>query len=232
MKEALILAGGKGLRLSSITKGGQKVIVRISKEKTFLEYILEKLYLEKFKIVHLATGYKATDVEKLINSLKLNNFVKIIKEKKSLGTGGAILNALPYIKTKKLLVINGDTFNDINYSDLFKIHKSINSDISILTKYIENVSRYGEIETDKKNRILKFSEKNPNIKPGLINAGVYIINTNTLKICSEKHFSIEKFFSDNALKFKIYSIKSDKKFIDIGIPEDFYKFQTYFSKEL
>ena len=79
----MILAGGKGLRLSSITKGGQKVIVRISKEKTFLEFILEKLYLEKFKIIYLATGYKATDVEKLINSLKLNNFVKIIKEKTS-----------------------------------------------------------------------------------------------------------------------------------------------------
>ena len=113
---------------------------------------MEKLYLEKFKIIYLATGYKATDVEKLINSLKLNNFVKIIKEKKKpLGTGGAILNALPYIKTKKLLaVINGDSFNDIYYSNLFKIHKSINSDISILTKYVEDVSRYGEIETDKK----------------------------------------------------------------------------------
>ena len=60
----------------------------------------------------------------------------------------------------------------------------------------------------------------------------YILSILTHKICSEKHFSIEKFFSDNVLKLKICSIKSDKKFIDIGIPEDFYKFQTYFSKEL
>ena len=57
MKQALILAGGKGTRLRSITQGGQKIIVNVA-GKTFIEHILERLMSEDFQMIYLAVGYR------------------------------------------------------------------------------------------------------------------------------------------------------------------------------
>ena len=85
-KKALILAGGRGTRLQSVTGGSQKVIVKVG-NKTFLQIILEKLCSEKFNEIYLATGYQALEVKKIIKQIKLPIKINIIQEDKPLGTG-------------------------------------------------------------------------------------------------------------------------------------------------
>lgn len=225
MKTALILAGGKGKRLWPVTKGAQKVIVNIG-DKPFIKIIIDKLLAEKFNEIYIATGYKSKEVKTYIDTLNLNHIIRVIEEDMPLGTGGAILNALFKIKNDKLVVLNGDTYNDITYSSLLSIHDQNKCDISILSKLVNDISRYGEIITNKDNRILKFIEKKGDKRPGVINVGAYVLYKNIFSEETHKVFSFEDFLSKNVLKLKIFSVPSSGEFVDIGIPEDLLKFKN------
>jgi D-glycero-alpha-D-manno-heptose 1-phosphate guanylyltransferase len=225
MKQALILAGGKGTRLRSITQGGQKVIVNVA-GKTFIEHILERLMSEDFHIIYLAVGYRSDDVKDLINRLSLNHIVKTIDEDTPLGTGGALVNALATVRTEKLIVLNGDSYNDINYSQFLLDHEKFGADVSILTKFVSNISRYGEIKTQKTNKIYKFVEKTGENRAGVINVGVYAIKAGIFNKKIPKIFSLEDFLAQNVNKLNMISVPAEGEFIDIGTPEDFEYFKS------
>ena len=145
MKEAIILAGGKGTRLRSLTKGGQKVVISVG-EKSFIELLLEQLEREGFEKVHLALGYRAEEVKKVILDLNLNLDINTINEFTPLGTGGAVKNALEEVCADDVVVLNGDSLNEVNYSKILAEHKQSKADVSILAKSVPNVARYGEIQ--------------------------------------------------------------------------------------
>jgi len=220
MTKAIILAGGKGTRLWPITNGGQKVIVNIA-GKSFLEFIIEKLIQENFTKVYLAIGYKSDDVTKLIMNLNLDIDIELIVESKALGTGGAIKNVLSKLPVGDYVIINGDSYNEINYTKFFKRHEFLKADVSILTKYVKNISRYGTLKLDNDNRVERFLEKTGRDVPGIINAGVYVVKSNIFDNIQKEIFSFEIFLADIVLKHKIISIPSNSYFIDIGTPEDF-----------
>ena len=55
-------------------------------------------------------------------------------DKSQLGTGGAIKNALKLSNNENLIIINGDTYYDINLEKLINDHKVNNSDITLAVK--------------------------------------------------------------------------------------------------
>ena len=115
MRQAVILAGGFGTRLSHIVPDKPKPLAPIGKYNTpFLEFVVKTLKKQGFDNFVFLTGYKAEQIEKQFKRLKNTTF---IKEEKALGTGGAILNAFDKLQDE-FFVINGDTF-----FDSFKIHK-------------------------------------------------------------------------------------------------------------
>ena len=223
LKQALILAGGKGMRLKSITKGSQKVLIKVG-NKSFLEILLAKLKKEKFDAVNIAVGYKAEDVSLLVSKSKISLDINLIYEKEPLGTGGAIFNAFQYIDEENILVLNGDSYNDIDYSKFLDSHLDSQNDISILTKEIDDIRRYGQVITDQSKRIIKFNEKSSLNINGQISLGVYGINKNVFKNCANRVFSFENFLSQKTGELIIGAIQMDGHFIDIGIPEDYYQF--------
>lgn len=222
----LILAGGEGKRLRSITHGGQKVVVKIGKE-TFLEMMLNKLIIQKFSKVYLAVGYRSEEVKSVLKISLFKDNIKFITEDSPLGTGGAIVNALKVINCDQILVLNGDSFNDIDFKRFFHKHLRYGSDVSILTKKVENVERYGEVVVGSEHRINSFYEKREGKRPGIINLGVYAIKTKIFENMEIKKFSIEEYFTKNVNCLDIRSISSNGDFIDIGTPSDYEKFLNF-----
>ena len=117
--DLVVLAGGKGSRIKSLLKKKAKPMAIFNK-KPFLEYILQNYSKYRFKNIFLLTGYKSKEI---INKFHKNyyNFTLIncLKEKKLMGTGGA----LSILKKKKLndfILINGDTFLNVDLSKLIK----------------------------------------------------------------------------------------------------------------
>jgi len=218
--QAIILAGGFGTRLRTVVADRPKPMADVNGEP-FLSYLLDKLDMEGFNKVVLAVGYMADYIESYYKNKYKNLDIIYSVEDEPLGTGGCIKKALEYIDEDYAYVLNGDTYFDIDLRDMAK-----DADITIACKYFENFSRYGKVEIDSNNRITKFREKEPN-QTGYINGGIYLVKKNVFDNFNlSQKFSLESdFFNVYMDKLNIKAFKSSDYFMDIGIPEDYFKFK-------
>lgn len=218
--QAIILCGGLGTRLKSIIKDIPKPMAPIN-DKPFLEFIFEYLKKQGIKEVILAVSYKYEVMQEYFKDEFLGIKIKYSIEKEPLGTGGAIKEALKFIKNEAY-VLNGDTFFDIDLSKL-KLNRS---KICITLKQMQNFDRYGTVNVDDQGIVTSFEEKVFK-KQGLINGGIYLLKKDIFdKFDLEKKFSFEEFLQENYIKLKARAEIFDDYFIDIGVPEDYYNFTT------
>lgn len=221
--DAIILAGGLGTRLRSVVNEVPKCMAPVC-EKPFLHYILA--YLKKFKEIDrvvLSLGYKHELIVEWIEQQTefLFQFQYSI-EKEPLGTGGAIKKALSLVQSNEVIILNGDTFFDVDISLLIKSHRINNSLLSIALKPMMDFNRYGNVEIDNNNHIIAFKEKSY-CERGQINGGIYIINsTNEMMDNLPEQFSFETEVLQRQINNRdIYGFIHNGYFIDIGIPEDY-----------
>jgi len=192
LKKAVILTGGLGKRLKSLTNNLPKPMLLIQ-GRPILYYAIENLRKQNISEIILSVGYKA---EKIIDYFgdgkEFGVNISYSKEEKPLGTGGAIKLAAKNIK-EDFIVLNGDNVADFNFYKMYKIHKRNQAKITLALYPVEDVTKFGiaEIEGEK---IKKFIEK-PKIEEApsnLNNAGAYIINPEILEILPNGFSMIEK----------------------------------------
>ena len=161
--EAIILAGGRGKRLRPVTDYVPKPLIPLN-NIPILEWQIRYLKKHKIKKIVICTGYKTEMIEHFLE-LKNHFDIDIIisKEKKPLGTGGAIKQASKKIKEKTFFVINGDTITDI---DLNKLSLKKNSIAAI-----ELRTKFGIMEVE--NDIIKKFHEKKEISNLWMNAGIY-----------------------------------------------------------
>ncbi|EJN1977083.1 nucleotidyltransferase family protein, partial [Campylobacter jejuni] len=218
--QAIILCGGLGTRLKSIIKDIPKPMAPIN-DKPFLEFIFEYLKKQGIKEVILAVSYKYEVIQEYFKDEFLGIKIKYSIEKEPLGTGGAIKEALKFIKNEAY-VLNGDTIFDI---DLKKLILN-NSKICLALKQMNDFDRYGTVELDSKNYIKLFKEKEFK-KQGLINGGIYFLNKDIFNdFTLQEKFSFEEFLQENYEKLKAKAHIFDNYFIDIGVPGDYGRFMN------
>ena len=145
-------------------------------------------------------------------------------ENAPLGTGGAIRAALGRCHGEAALVVNGDTFLDLELEQLLACWK-VKMRPLIVCRLVPDTSRYGRIETAG-DRVLSFAEKGRG-GPGMINTGHYVFPTKLLKY---EHlplvFSIEADYLARAVTEQNFdAFVTDGQFIDIGIPDDYRRAQ-------
>lgn len=232
LQTAIILAGGFGTRLQTVVNDVPKPMAPINGEP-FLNYQLDYLKYYGIKKVILSVGYLA---EKIQEHYKLNyNELQIeyVVEQSPLGTGGGIRLALEKCKDNVVLILNGDSFFNIDLLKFESLHKIYKSEFSLALRKVTDASRYGTVISDDTNRIISFQEKNGELKKGTINGGTYILNKKIyLRHTNENiNFSIEKdFFEKQLTKLNIKGFEFNGYFIDIGIPEDYAKAQNDFKE--
>ncbi len=132
------------------------------------------------------------------------------------------MQALQHIQSEQFFVVNGDTLFDVELESMGQFHKSKKADLTIALKPMEQFDRYGLVKIDRDAKITGFEEKNYR-ENGLINGGVYLMNTTVLKTLDlPDKFSFEKDFLEVFFeKLNLYGFTRDRYFIDIGIPEDY-----------
>lgn len=227
--ECIILAGGLGTRLrSAIGDAIPKPMAKIN-GLPFLEILLQQCAQSGLKHIVLSTGYRARCIEEYFGRDFLGLRLSYCTESSPLGTGGAIKNALLSCANKYILVLNGDSFLDINLGEFFT-HASTHmqkdkSLLSLALKTLEN-TRYGGVELDSKGIITHFSPSGSN----LINAGIYCIDSHIFKdFSTDECFSFEKFIQEHCKDIKPLGFIKDSEFIDIGVPQDYKKAQIFFT---
>ena len=232
LKEAIILAGGFGTRLQSVVSDVPKPMAPIN-SIPFLNYIFDYLKFYKIEHVVLSTGYLSEKISEYYKEEFNGIKISYTKEETPLGTGGGIHLAMLTCNTKNVLVLNGDSFFDVNLNKYCNQHTTFHSDCSLALRKVDNAARYGTIKLGDMNVIKKFKEKDSIEKEGLINGGVYILNRELFlaKTMANNPFSIEKDFYETKINaLNIFGFEYDGYFIDIGIPEDYTKAQDDFKR--
>jgi len=232
MKEYIILAGGFGTRLQSVVKDIPKCMAPIA-GRPFLYYLLKSAEKQNADHITLSLGYKYEVILEWLEKNSFNFKISYTIENEPLGTGGAIRFAFEKIKGDRSVIMNGDTFFDIQTTELFDFHKLHNADISLALKPMTAFERYGSVEMDNKNRISKFNEKQF-CEKGLINGGVYIVNKRIFEIVNlPQKFSFETDVLEKQLhSLNIFGSVQNHYFIDIGIPADYEQANMDFQKGL
>ncbi len=241
----VILAGGKGTRLKSVVGDRPKVLAEIV-GRPFITYLLDQLIESGFKSVVLCTGYKAEMVEKTIGATYKSMKVSYSVENHPLGTFGAIAKASELIQVENIIAMNGDSYISTPLSKFMDWGLNNRIKAGILLTRVNNASRYGQVEVDAKGHILSFREKEVSSKPGLINAGIYILSLSTIQRfnnSSSQHLnsssvkrlsisapcSIEKeVFPSLAKSGDLHGYPVEADFIDIGTPDSYKKAKEFF----
>jgi len=225
---AIVLAGGAGTRLSSVVHDIPKPMALIS-GKPFLEYLLGYLQRNKVTDIILSVGYKSGIIMDFFGNEFKGMSISYCIEDTPLGTGGAIKLAFEQCISNKAFICNGDTYFNVDLTELEHYHLFHNADISISLKEMSDANRYGLVEING-GVVSSFLEKGSK-HHGFINGGIYLIEKNIF--CDfnlPNRFSFENFLEEQLNKISVYGFPSAGNFIDIGIPEDYESAQVLMPK--
>lgn len=221
---AVIMAGGKGTRIQSISKDLPKPMLEIL-NKPILEYQIESLKKYNIKDIIIVIGYLGNVIKDYFkDGHDFGVKISYIEEKEPLGTAGSLyyLKDYPNIDDDFILLF-GDVLEDINFNNFIKFHKNNEGYITLLSH--PNSHPYDSdllvVDNDKVVRIIPKNEKRNFYYKNIVNSGIYIVNKKILNYIKEaKKLDFDKDVINHYLQQGlIYSYKSTEYVKDMGTPD-------------
>jgi D-glycero-alpha-D-manno-heptose 1-phosphate guanylyltransferase len=225
--KAVLLVGGLGTRLRSVVPTAPKVLASVGK-RSFLHLLVGQLRSQGIHRLVMCTGYLAEQIKNEFGDGQAWDVaIEYSTEEQPRGTGGAVKLAAPYLKDdSEFLVMNGDSFLEIDFHNFMSFHRSHDAMATIAVFKVENTNRYGTVNVDANGRVLGFAEKTGREVPGLVNGGVYVFNHAVLRSIPEQPASLEKDIFPRLLEQGVYAQEQHGMFIDIGTPADYARAQA------
>jgi NDP-sugar pyrophosphorylase family protein len=226
----LVLAGGFGTRLKSVVNDVPKPLAPIG-DIPFLYLQIENWIKQGVSSFVFLLHHQADLVIKFLQEeregLLKGSEVAWVVEQTPKDTGGAIACAVRELQLDgTFLVTNADTWLGDGVEHLFK---SATPAMAVIHQ--DNVSRYGQVHFDSKGKISGFTEKGASLEPGWINAGLCHLDANLFSDWDGLAFSLERSaFAALARKGNITAVPLQTDFIDIGIPDDYFRFCRWVEK--
>jgi D-glycero-alpha-D-manno-heptose 1-phosphate guanylyltransferase len=228
LPDVIILCGGAGTRLRTIAGDAPKGMAHVA-GRPFLELLLEQLKRQGFTRVILAVGFKSD----FIRSHFGENFpdLELIysTEHQALGTAGAIRNAAHLVKSGSVLIMNGDSYTDVNLADFVHGYDGSKSDGSLVVVSADDRTDCGFVVLDADKMVVAFNEKHVSANAGLVNAGVYVLSSRILSdIPSGREVSLENEMFPAWLGEgkKIRAFVHSGACVDIGTPDRYRSAQS------
>ena len=220
--ESVIMAGGRGKRLSPMTDNIPKPMLKLG-DKPIIEHNIDMLSSFGINSIHISINYLGDQIKKAFGNGNSKNIrIEYITENKPLGTAGS-LALIKNIKSEYVLLMNSDLFTNIDLEKMY--NKMIANDADMIiasTNYNIDVP-YAILENGPENNIISLSEK-PSYTYNS-NAGIYIFKKELInKIPKNEFFDITDLIVElikENLKIINYSIAG--YWIDIGKLGDFKK---------
>jgi D-glycero-alpha-D-manno-heptose 1-phosphate guanylyltransferase len=221
MPGAIILCGGAGTRLRGITGDTPKAMAHIA-DRPFLELLLKQLARNGFGRAVLAVGYRKEAIAAHFGEQAFGLDLTYSPEASPLGTGGALRRAVELVDSDPYLIMNGDSYTDVNLSRLVKDYLEVRADASLVVVPVEGRSDCGSVQIDESGWIERFEEKQSLRTTKYSNAGIYAVSRQLLhSIAPGRQISIERELFPLWLEERrnVRAFIFSGKCIDIGTPE-------------
>jgi NDP-sugar pyrophosphorylase family protein len=224
--KAVLLVGGMGTRLRSAVPSVPKPLASLGK-RPFVDLLVRQLRYQGFRHLIMCTGYLAHQIEtELGDGHEWDVTIEYSKEQRPLGTAGAVKLAEPLLReASDFLVMNGDSFMEIDFGHLVQFHRRSHGIASMAVVQMRNEMRYGTVQVSAEGRVNGFAEKSVGDAYGIVNAGIYVFDRRIFEHIPEGPASLERDVFPNILNLGLYASEQRGVFIDIGTPEDYARAQ-------
>src|SRR3984893_1274108 len=203
---ALVLAGGKGVRLEPLTRDRAKPAVPFGGAYRIIDFTLSNCINSDVRRIFVLTQYKSLDLIRHVRdgwsvlSPELGEYIEIIPAMKQVGEGWYVGTADAVFQNTQsilaetpdqVLILAADHIYKMDYRPMFEAHRRHQADITIATNQVlpEEADRFGIVEVNGENRVVGFEEKPRHARPvrsifnpSMVSAsmGIYIFNTDVL----------------------------------------------------
>lgn len=224
IRQAVILVGGLGTRLGPLTRATPKPLLPVG-GRPFLKWLIDELRRHGIRKILLLAGFEGQRVRDMFAQ---QADVTVHVEAKPMGTGGALRDASAHLDDRFFL-LNGDSLFDINLWDLAQLAEGPTSAMAL--RSVEVANRYGAAKL-REGRVIGF-QSNGHQGAGNINGGVLVLSRGVLDLIGPGSVSLESeiiplLAAAGHLRGKVY----DRPFLDIGVPDDFERSQTWIGETL
>ena len=188
--------------------------------RPFLQILLDQLIEAGCGRVILSVGHMRQVIIETFGDGYRNLPIDYAIEDTPLGTGGAIQLALQQARESSVLILNGDTYLDANYSLMLSHHLNARSSMTMAVTRVGDIARYGGVVLEA-GRVSSFLEKG-NSGPGWINAGAYVLERDfpwPAQLASRFSFETDV-LAPFVGQIHPVAFPCEGYFLDIGIPED------------
>jgi histidinol-phosphate phosphatase family protein len=216
--QALFLVGGKGTRLGALSATTPKPLQEIAPGVRFLDLLLENAARMGFTDLILLAGHLGEQVDAVYGANRFGEAaVRVVREDQPMGTGGA-LSRVAHLLDERFVMMNGDSFFDINLRALTADPLPADGG-RLALRMVEDVSRYGSVTLDGA-RIAAFAEKDAaRTGAGLINGGIYYLGRDLVARISAPSSIEADLFPLLASEGRLEGKAFQGYFLDIGLPE-------------
>lgn len=221
----LILAGGLGTRLRPVLNDMPKPMARVA-GRPFLEYLVRWVRQAGVANVTLCVGYQSEHIRDYFkDGAGLGMRISYSLETEPLGTWGAIRLGAENLSAPHFLVLNGDSWLQVDLGKLVKFHLRNRAIATIAAAEIRGgTSRFGSIQVESGGRVIQFNEKKDQ-NVSLINGGIYMFAREVLALAPEGASSVEREVFPVLIPHGIYGLPVRGYFVDIGVPEEYKRLQ-------
>ncbi|AFS47180.1 glucose-1-phosphate thymidylyltransferase, short form [alpha proteobacterium HIMB5] len=239
IKKGIILAGGKGTRMSPLTKAVNKQLLPIY-DKPLIFYPLSILMLAGIKDILIIVNKGQLDQYKKIipNGVNLGIKITYLEQDKPKGLPDAFVIGEKFIGKDNVAMILGDNFfYGQNLTSKLKENTRINKGAKIMLHRVHNPRSFGVAKIDKKNKILSIKEKPKKFFSDLAITGLYFFDNKVVKLAKKlkpsKRGELEIVDLLNFYKSK-KQLSADiigrgGAWLDTGSIDDFYKTSSFVS---
>jgi NDP-sugar pyrophosphorylase family protein len=220
----LVLAGGFGTRLQSVLSRLPKALAPIG-GAPFLHFQMENWVQQGITsfvfLLHHQSEYIVDFLKQGADSVWRNLDIQWVIEATPLGTGGSIVNAVAELQIHgDFLIANADTWLG---SGLTQVVEAGMPAIGVIN--VTDAGRYGSVAFDAQHNVTHFLEKNKHGGGGWVNAGIARLNASLFRDKQVQTASLESDYFPDWVRVGVLKVAPlDCDFIDIGIPEDYYRF--------
>lgn len=223
--ECMIMAGGRGKRLSPLTDTIPKPMLKLG-DKPIIEHNIDRLIEYGIKKIYISVKYLGEQIEEYFgDGSKKGISIEYIWEEEPLGTAGA-LALVEKFNSQHILLMNSDLFTNINFEELYLKLIKEKADMAVASIEYKVDVPYAIFETDS-SEVKSFKEKPSYIYQA--NAGVYILKINLIKKINAGEYCDITDLMENLIKNngKLVYDPIRGYWIDIGKPIDYKQAQDF-----